>query len=430
MSGQDLEQLTRTYDEWYRSPENAHWEEAPGKAVLVEALRRTCDRDAPLRLLDVGCGTGSFLARLQREVSEHWSYSGIDLSPVAVAHGARLYPELDLEAGDATAVDSPDGSFDAVTCYGSWEHFPEPAKAIAEAGRLVRLGGWVFAMIPTLGIHRTDEEEEGWYEDTEVEGCGQRQMQWNLRRDTWAEMFRDAGLLLVEDAFAAACGAHKPGVFFFAVKAQETGERATSTGRAFLDLSHLAGRMARTFVPRIEEAAALLGKCVAGGGKVLVCGNGGSAADAQHFAAELVGRLRRERRALPSISLATDPSIVTALANDYGYDQVFARQVEAHGAEGDVLLGISTSGRSPNVLNAFAAARRQGLATVALVGGETGAPLEALRETCDLVLSMPTADTQRIQEAHTAVLHALCEGLEEWVLGNGTGPKNEDDDVE
>jgi D-sedoheptulose 7-phosphate isomerase len=420
MNEADLEQLTRTYDDWYQAPENAHWEDAPGKAVLVEAIRLTCPASAPLRVLDLGCGTGSFLERLRRQVSAHWQYHGVDLSSVAVEAGRSRYRGLALRAGDATSLEEADGSFDIVTCYGSWEHFPEPAEAIAEAGRLLAPGGWVFAMIPTLGIHRTDTEEEGWYEDTEVAGCSQRQLQWNLRRDSWAKMFEDAGLLLVEGSFAARCGAHKPGVFYFGVKAQQSVEPSTETVRAFLDLGQLAGRLARSTAGAVDAAAAMMGDCLVGGGKILVCGNGGSAADAQHFAAELVGRLRRERRALPSISLATDPSTVTAIANDYGYERVFARQVEALGDEGDVLLGISTSGRSANVLQAFAVARRRGLRTVALIGATISSELEA----CDHVLSMPAEDAQRVQEAHSAVLHALCAGLEARVLrsdGGGDG---------
>ncbi len=145
------------------------------------------------------------------------------------------------------------------------------------------------------------------------------------------------------------------------------------------------------------------------GGRVLAFGNGGSAADAQHFVAELVGRMRRERAGLSAIALATDPSVVTAVGNDMGFDAVFRRQVEAHGRPGDVALGISTSGRSPNVLEGLRAARERGLLTVGLTGNGGG----ALAGRVDHLIDVPHPDTQRIQEVHTMVLHVLCEVVEE-----------------
>jgi len=148
------------------------------------------------------------------------------------------------------------------------------------------------------------------------------------------------------------------------------------------------------------------------GRKILWCGNGGSAADAQHLASEIVGRFRRERRGLPSIALTTDTSILTAVANDYGYDAVFARQVEALGTPGDVLVGISTSGASRNVVNALAAGRRLGLTTVAFTG-EGGGILAA---SADHLIAVPSRDTARVQEAHMLVGHILCDWIElDWV---------------
>jgi phosphoheptose isomerase len=144
------------------------------------------------------------------------------------------------------------------------------------------------------------------------------------------------------------------------------------------------------------------------GGKILVCGNGGSASDAQHFAAELVGRFERERPALASIALTTDTSILTAIANDYAYGKVFARQVEAIGRQGDVLLGISTSGGSPNVLEAFAAARRIGVTTVALTGRDGG----AVGAAADIHINVPSGSTARAQEVHRTLMHAICELVE------------------
>ena len=144
------------------------------------------------------------------------------------------------------------------------------------------------------------------------------------------------------------------------------------------------------------------------GGKILVCGNGGSASDSQHFAAELVGRFERERRALASIALTTDTSILTAIGNDCGYDRVFARQVEAVGRAGDVLLGISTSGGSRNVLEAFGVAKSGGLATVALTGRDGG----VVGAAADIHINVPSPSTARVQEVHRTLMHAMCELIE------------------
>jgi len=148
------------------------------------------------------------------------------------------------------------------------------------------------------------------------------------------------------------------------------------------------------------------------GGKILWCGNGGSAADSQHLAAEIVGRYRRERRGLPSVALTTDTSILTAVANDYGYDAVFSRQVEALGKPGDILVGISTSGNSRNVLAALETARSQGLVTV----GFTGAGGGKMAEVTDHLFVVASSDTARIQEAHILVGHMFCDWIEQdWV---------------
>jgi D-sedoheptulose 7-phosphate isomerase len=155
-------------------------------------------------------------------------------------------------------------------------------------------------------------------------------------------------------------------------------------------------------------AAAAMVAALRTGGRVLACGNGGSAADAQHFAAELVGRFERERAAMAAIALTTDTSILTALANDYDYERVFARQVEALGRPGDVLLGISTSGGSANVLAAFAAAKAGGLTTVALTGRDGG----AVGAAADIHINVPAASTARVQEVHRTLLHAVCALIE------------------
>lgn len=159
----------------------------------------------------------------------------------------------------------------------------------------------------------------------------------------------------------------------------------------------------------IARAAAIITKSFQGGGKLLLCGNGGSAADCQHLAAEFINRLTRdrERRALPALALTTDTSYLTAYANDHGFDGVYARQIEAFGTAGDVLLAISTSGSSANVLAAADAARRRGMAVIALLG-EAG----RLAAAADVAIKVPSRDTQLIQQVHLAVEHLICELVE------------------
>ena len=158
----------------------------------------------------------------------------------------------------------------------------------------------------------------------------------------------------------------------------------------------------------VEAAVAALND----GRKLLIMGNGGSAADAQHFAAEIVGRFKMERRALPAIALTTDSSILTAIGNDYGYDAVFTRQVEAFAAVGDVVIGISTSGNSPNVHAALALAKERGCTTVALLGRDGG----SIASLADLSIIVPSNDTPRIQEGHITIIHIVCDLLEKQLF--------------
>jgi D-sedoheptulose 7-phosphate isomerase len=155
----------------------------------------------------------------------------------------------------------------------------------------------------------------------------------------------------------------------------------------------------------IESSGRLICEALSGGNKILLCGNGGSAADAQHIAAELVGRYEQQRRAFPAVSLTTDTSALTALSNDYGYDEVFARQVEALAVEGDVLIAISTSGKSPNIVKAAEKARELGCKTIAL----TGCSGEPLASRCDLRVVVSSDRTARVQEAHITIGHLWCE---------------------
>ena len=175
-------------------------------------------------------------------------------------------------------------------------------------------------------------------------------------------------------------------------------------------LETLQSLLATTLVD-IERSGQLVCDALANGKKVLICGNGGSAADAQHIAAELVGRYEKDRQSFPAIALTTDTSALTAVSNDYGFDEVFARQVAGLAQSGDVLVAISTSGRSQNVLNAVQKARETGCLTIALTG-EGGEPLASA---CDVAVVVPAQRTSRIQEAHITIGHLWCEMVDEMI---------------
>jgi D-sedoheptulose 7-phosphate isomerase len=174
-----------------------------------------------------------------------------------------------------------------------------------------------------------------------------------------------------------------------------------------LDAAH---EVLTTLRPAIEAVAAGMAERIRQGGKVLVCGNGGSAADAQHFAAELVNRFQRERRPYAALALTTDSSVLTSIGNDYDFSQVFSKQVEALGRKGDMLLAISTSGNAANVCRAVEAAKTADVWTVALCGGKGGRLVELADE---LLCVASSGTTARIQEAHGMIIHALCQLIEE-----------------
>jgi len=186
--------------------------------------------------------------------------------------------------------------------------------------------------------------------------------------------------------------------------------------RAFDESAAVKQRFAREHAGRIAQVADLMATAFREGRKVLLFGNGGSATDAAHIAAEFVGRYKRERHPLPAIALATDIAAITCIANDYGFDELFARQVLAHGQKGDIAIAISTSGNSPNVLKGVAAARASGLTTVAWTGG-TGGKLAGL---VDFPFVVPSTVTARIQESHITLGHVLCELIEEQLLGKAS----------
>jgi D-sedoheptulose 7-phosphate isomerase len=187
----------------------------------------------------------------------------------------------------------------------------------------------------------------------------------------------------------------------------------------FADSVKLKQDAVDALAPAIGRAASLMTECLFSDGKILSCGNGGSASDAQHFSAELVGRFERERPELPAISLSTDTSLLTAIANDYAFDQIFARQVRALGAKGDILLAISTSGNSSNVIAAIVAAHEREMRVVALTGKGGGRVGELLVPE-DVHLCVPHGRTMRIQEVHLLIIHCLCDAIDATLLGDET----------
>ncbi|MEY4750508.1 MAG: hypothetical protein RIQ60_2722 [Pseudomonadota bacterium] len=184
----------------------------------------------------------------------------------------------------------------------------------------------------------------------------------------------------------------------------------------FFDSADLKYAAAETLTRPIADAVMAIMGAITSGGKVLACGNGGSAGDAQHFAAEFVGRFERERPGLAAISLVTDTSILTAVANDYAFEQIFSKQVQALGQPGDVLLAISTSGNSANVLAAIEAAREKDMVVVALTGKGGGRMAQQLAET-DVHICVPATRTARIQEVHLLVIHCICDAIDLQLLG-------------
>jgi D-sedoheptulose 7-phosphate isomerase len=166
-------------------------------------------------------------------------------------------------------------------------------------------------------------------------------------------------------------------------------------------------------LPKIEASGRLICDALTAGNKVLICGNGGSAADAQHIAAELIGYYESQRRSWPAIALTTDTSALTAVSNDLGFEHVFARQVTGLAQPGDVLIAITTSGKSKNVLRAVEAAKERGCKIIALVGILAGASGESLLSLCDVVVSVPASRTSRIQEAHITIGHLWCEMVDQ-----------------
>ena len=189
----------------------------------------------------------------------------------------------------------------------------------------------------------------------------------------------------------------------------------------FIDSADLKYQSAQVLSKPIAAAVHAILASVTSGGKVLACGNGGSAADAQHFAAEFIGRYERERPELAAIALTTDSSILTAIANDYDFNVIFSKQVRGLGSAGDVLLALSTSGNSANVLAAIEAAHEREMTVVALTGRGGGKITQVLRET-DVHICVPHERTARIQEVHLLALHCICDGVDTQLLGDQETP--------
>ena len=185
---------------------------------------------------------------------------------------------------------------------------------------------------------------------------------------------------------------------------------------AFEESAGVKTAFVREHADRIAQAAQLIARALKEGRKVLLFGNGGSATDASHIAAEFVGRYHKDRAPLPAIALGTDMAAITCIGNDYGYDEIFSRQVRAHGQKGDIAIAISTSGNSPNVLKGVAAARECGMTTIAWTGAAGG----KLAEMADYPFLVPSTVTARIQESHITLGHVLCELVEEQLLGKSS----------
>ncbi|QWD85345.1 phosphoheptose isomerase [Polynucleobacter asymbioticus] len=183
----------------------------------------------------------------------------------------------------------------------------------------------------------------------------------------------------------------------------------------FLDSIAVKQAAEKILPEQIARGIVAMTDCLRSGGKVMACGNGGSAADAQHFAAELIGRFERERQELAAIALTTDSSILTAVGNDYSYDEIFSKQVRGLGKKGDILIGISTSGNSKNVVKAIEAAKKLGIKIIALTGND-GGKIASLLDADDIHLCAPSTRTARIQETHLVLLHALCDGVDHLLL--------------
>lgn len=380
-----------------------HLEDVKEELAFLNSLK-------PGRILDIGCGLGFLLSGLK----DGWEKHGVEVSRFAARHAGELGTVF---CGELHEAQYPDEYFDVIVMHHVIEHLEDPISTILEVRRILKPGGILLLGTPDFDsgcARRFGENYRLLHDDTHVS---------LFTNDSMHRFLRDHGFIIDRVEYPFFNTRHftpenlmrlfdtnqisPPFYGNFMTFYCHRSDRGT-TFVSLKDLSRLATLVAENSEKLINEAAKLLFDGISSNSKVLVCGNGGSAADAQHFAAELVGKMARQRRALPAISLTADPSVVTALANDYGYENVFARQVEGLGKMGDVLVVISTSGHSANVLKALETAQKGGLRTIALVG-EGGDP--AL-DSCDVCIHAPSNNAQRVQELHTAILHAICDYIE------------------
>jgi CMP-N,N'-diacetyllegionaminic acid synthase len=386
-----------------------HLSDLATELAFVRTLR-------PGRMLDVGCGLGFLLSG----IPDGWEKHGVEVSAFA-AERAGAYGTI--HHGDLASAAYPTAHFDLVVMHHVIEHVDDPSSVLQEVLRVLKPGGKLILGTPDFDgamARRFGENYRLLHDPTHVSLFSNDSMHRFLRDHALViehvdypffetRHFTPENLQRLFDTSQKSPAFYGSFMTFYCTKPIHADVRSS-----FIALRQMADIVATSLDQIIVDAGACLAECVTGGGKVLACGNGGSAADAQHFVAELVGRLKIERAPLPAISLSSDPSVVTCLANDYGYDELFARQVRAFGRPGDVLVAISTSGKSPNVLKAAHAARELGVRVVSLIG-EKGDALAALSDYC---IRIPTTTTQTIQELHMAVLHVLCAAIDDRIVEN------------
>ncbi|MDL1894810.1 SIS domain-containing protein [Anaerolineae bacterium CFX7] len=370
----------------------------------------------PGRILDMGCGLGFLLSGLSAE----WEKYGVEVSRFAAAWAQQW---AKVFVGELEQADYPDEFFDVVVMHHVIEHLHDPIGAILTVHRILKCGGALLLGTPDFDsgcARRFGDRYRLLHDPTHVSLFTNDSMHRFLRDHGFVidrveypffetRYFTPENLLRLFDTSQVSPPFYGNFMTFYCHKPNRWGVSA-----AISELARLALKLADSLEAPVELTGKIVLDCLSADGKVLVCGNGGSAADAQHFAAELVGRMSRERLSLPALSLSSDPSVVTALGNDYGYENIFARQIEGLGQAGDVLIAISTSGRSPNILKAVQSAQARGLRTIALVGEHADPALAR----CDVCIQIPSRNTQRVQELHTAVLHAICGYVETQVTVN------------
>lgn len=385
-----------------------HLEDVKQELAFLNAL-------PPGRILDVDCGLGFMLSGL----NESWDKHGVEVSHFAAEHAAQWGK---IFVGELRDAHYPDGYFDAIVMHHVIEHVAEPEALIQQVFRILRADGVLVLGTPDFdsgAARRFGEKYRLLHDPTHISLFTNESMRRFLNDYGFVidrveypffetRYFTPENLTRLFDTDQISPPFYGNFMTFYCHK-PNLGAPAIS----LYELSRLAAQTAQELDAQIVRASKLLANAVRDGHLVLACGNGGSAADAQHFVAELVGHMAQERRPLKAIALSSDPSIVTALGNDYGFDQMFARQVEAHGSAGDVLVSLSTSGRSPNIIAACRAARARGIHTIGLFGNQ-GSPDSA----CEIAINVPSANGQRVQEIHTALLHAFCQEIEQQILAD------------